>query len=160
MPLRRLSGNRRGGEAGGKNGSNKHGALKMKFWQVALVAVLIAATSVALAETIDVSGDHGGFVYLYQEKWEKLAAQKVNIRIVGLCASACTLLAGYFPRKDICVTPDAALGFHAGTFPFVTDTLLRIYPQDIRKWIDEHGGLTWQLIWLQRPEIYKFFRKC
>jgi hypothetical protein len=38
--------------------------------------------------------------------------------------------------------------------------LLRIYPQDIRKWIDEHGGLTWQLIWLQRPEIYKFFRKC
>jgi hypothetical protein len=38
--------------------------------------------------------------------------------------------------------------------------LLRIYPQDIRKWIDERGGLTWQLIWLQRPEIYKYFRKC
>jgi hypothetical protein len=23
-----------------------------------------------------------------------------------------------------------------------------------------HGGLTFQLIWLQRPEIYKFFHKC
>ena len=114
----------------------------------------------ARAETVEVGGDHGGFVFLYQQKWEKLAAQKVNIRIVGLCASACTLLTGYFPRKDICVTPDAALGFHAGTFPFVTEALLRIYPEDIRKWIDAHGGLTFSLIWLQRPEIYKFFRKC
>jgi len=132
----------------------------MKFSQVMLTAILILATPLARAETIDIGGDHGGFVYLYQQKWEKLAAQKVNVRIVGICASACTLLTGYLPRKDICVTPDAALGFHAGTFPFVTDTLLRIYPEDIRKWIDAHGGLTFQLIWLQRPEIYKFFRKC
>jgi hypothetical protein len=140
----------------------------MKFWQVALrvalqvalTAILIGAAPLVRAETIDVGGDHGGFVYSYQQKWERLAAQKVNIRIVGICASACTLLTGYFPRKDICVTPDAVLGFHAGTFPFVTDTLLRIYPEDIRKWIDAHGGLTFNLIWLQRPEIYKFFRKC
>jgi hypothetical protein len=122
--------------------------------------VLTIAVPLARAETIDVAGDHGGLVFLYQQKWEKLAAQRVNIRIVGLCASACTLLTGYFPRKDICVTQNAALGFHAGTFPFVTDTLLRIYPEDIRKWIDEHGGLTFHLIWLQRPEIYKFFHKC
>jgi hypothetical protein len=132
----------------------------MKFRQVVLAAVLIIAASAARAEIIEVGDDHGGFVYLYQEKWEKLAAQKVNVRIVGICASACTLLTGYFPRKDVCVTESAALGFHAGTFPFVTDTLLRTYPQDIRKWIDAHGGLTFQLIWLQRPEIYKFFRKC
>jgi hypothetical protein len=132
----------------------------MKIWQVVLMAVLIFAAPGARAETINISGDHGGFVYLYQQKWEKLAAQKVNIRIVGVCASACTLLTGYFPRKDICVMPDAALGFHAGTFSFVTDTLLRIYPEDIRKWIDAHGGLTFQLIWMQRPEIYKYFRKC
>jgi len=133
---------------------------EMKFWQVALTAILIIAAPLARAETIDIAGDHGGLVFLYQQKWEKLAAQKVNIRIAGHCASACTLLTGYFPRKDICVTPDAALGFHAGTFPFVTEQLLRIYPQDIRKWIDEHGGLTFQLIWMQRPEIYKFFHKC
>ena len=132
----------------------------MRFWQVALTLFSIIAAPLARAETIDVGGDHGGFVYLYTQKWAKLAAQKVNVRIVGLCASACTLLTGYFPRKDICVTPEAVLGFHAGTFPFVTDALLRIYPEDIRKWIDAHGGLTFQLIWLQRPEIYKFFRKC
>src|SRR5215475_11107477 len=103
---------------------------EMKIWQVALAAILIIAAPLARAETI------------------------------GICASACTLLTGYFPRKDICVMPDAALGFHAGTFPFVTEQLLRIYPEDIRKWIDEHGGLTFHLIWMQRPEIYKFFHKC
>ena len=132
----------------------------MKFRQAVVAVIVMIVVSPARAETIDISGDHGGFVYLYQQKWEKLAAQKVNIRISGICASACTLLTGYFPRKDICVMPDAALGFHAGTFPFVTEQLLRIYPEDIRKWIDAHGGLTFQLIWMHRPEIYKFFRKC
>ncbi len=132
----------------------------MRFWQLALTIILLVAAPLARAETIDVGGDHGGLVFLYQQKWEKLAAQKVNIRVVGICASACTLLTGYFPRKDICVTPEAVFGFHAGTFPFVTEQLLRIYPEDIRKWIDARGGLTWNLIWMQRPETYKFFHKC
>jgi hypothetical protein len=132
----------------------------MKLWRFFFPALFAIAASAAQAETIEISDDKGGFVYFYQQKWEKLAAQKDTVRIDGMCASACTLLTGYFPRKDICVTPNAALGFHAGTFPFVTETLLKIYPQDIRKWIDEHGGLTFQLIWMQRPEIYKFFHKC
>ena len=132
----------------------------MKVRRLFIPALLVVVASAARAETIEISDDKGGFVTLYQQKWEKLAAQKDNVRITGICASACTLLTGYFPRKDICVTPNAALGFHAGTFPFVTDTLLKIYPDDIRKWIDQHGGLTFQLIWLQRPEIYKFFHKC
>jgi hypothetical protein len=132
----------------------------MKLRRLFISALLVVAASAARSETIEISDDKGGFVTLYQQKWEKLAAQKDNVRITGICASACTLLTGYFPRKDICVTPTAALGFHAGTFPFVTDVLLKIYPDDIKKWIDAHGGLTWQLIWMQRPEIYKFFHKC
>jgi hypothetical protein len=131
--------------------------MKLRLFLAALFAI---AASAAQAETIEISDDKGGFVTLYQQKWEKLAAQKDNVRINGICASACTLLTGYFPRKDICVTPNAVLGFHAGTFPFVTDILLKVYPDDIKKWIDAHGGLTWQLIWMQRPEIYKFFHKC
>jgi hypothetical protein len=132
----------------------------MKVRRLFIPALLVVVASAARAETIEISDDKGGFVTLYQQKWEKLAAQKDNVRITGICASACTLLTGYFPRKDICVTPTAVLGFHAGTFPFVTDVLLKIYPDDIKKWIDAHGGLTWQLIWMQRPEIYKFFHKC
>ena len=131
--------------------------MKLRLFLAALFAI---AASAAQAETIEISDDKGGFVTLYQQKWEKLAAQKDTVRINGICASACTLLTGYFPRKDICVTPNAVLGFHAGTFPFVTDILLKVYPDDIKKWIDAHGGLTWQLIWMQRPEIYKFFHKC
>jgi len=132
----------------------------MKLLRFFFPALFAIAASAAKAETIEISDDKGGFVYFYQQKWEKLAAQKDTVRIAGICASACTLLTGYFPRKDICVMPNAALGFHAGTFPFVTNTLLRIYPDDIRKWIDAHGGLRFEIIWMQRPEIYKFFHKC
>lgn len=117
-------------------------------------------TSVANGETIDITDDRGGILLLYQRRWEQLAAQKVKVRIAGPCLSACTIIFGYIPRKDVCATPKASLGFHAGTFPFVTDELWRIYPQDIRAWITAHGGLTFQVIWMQVPEIYRFVHKC
>ena len=130
----------------------------------ALFAVFLLTVSpftlVANGETMDITDDRGGILFLYQRRWEQLAAQKVNVRIAGPCLSACTIILGYIPRKDICATPKASLGFHAGTFPFVTDQLWKIYPQDIRAWITAHGGLTFQVIWMQAPEIYRFIRKC
>ncbi|MGA2893077.1 MAG: hypothetical protein ABSE22_09420 [Xanthobacteraceae bacterium] len=133
----------------------------MRVWKYVLAGILPFMTSATHAETIDISNDRGGVVFIYQAQWEKLAAQGVNVRISGLCLSACTVLVGYIPRKDICVTPNASLGFHSATLPMVTDQLLRIYPGDIRAWIDKNGGLTLlNILWMQAPEIYKFFRKC
>jgi hypothetical protein len=37
---------------------------------------------------------------------------------------------------------------------------LEAYPDDIREWIDDHGGLTYEVLWLQAPELFKFFQKC
>ena len=64
------------------------------------------------------------------------------------------------PRNKICVTPAARFGFHLARRQDATQMLRSAYQADIRVWIDAHGGLTFQLMWLQRPEIYKFFRKC
>ncbi|WP_292260722.1 hypothetical protein [Mesorhizobium sp.] len=66
----------------------------------------------AAAETINVSDDHGGSVAAYSQRWKGLAARGVNVRIVGKCQSACTVLLGYIPRSRICVTPAASFGFH------------------------------------------------
>jgi len=132
----------------------------MRAWQLFLVAILWFAASTARAETVDVSDDHGGILFLYQMQWSKLGAQGVNVRIVGPCVSACTVLLGYIPRKNICVTPKASFGFHLATMDFATQDLLRAYPSDIRSWIDEHGGLTHQVLWLQPPSLYRFFHKC
>ena len=132
----------------------------MRVWQCVLAVILFVVTSVARADTVTVNDEHGGLLMWYQWQWARFAAQKVNVRIAGPCVSACTVLLGYIPRKDICVTPKASFGFHLATMQFATDDLWRAYPEDIRAWINKHGGLTYQVIWLQVPELYKYFRKC
>jgi hypothetical protein len=125
-----------------------------------LVAILSLPASLASAATVDISDDHGGLLFLYQRQWEGLAQQNVHVRIVGPCVSACTILLGYIPSKNVCVTPNASLGFHLATLQFATDDLWRAYPENIRNWISRNGGLTHRVLWLQLPAIYRFFRKC
>jgi hypothetical protein len=93
-------------------------------------------------------------------QWATLAARGVKVRIIGPCVSACTVLVGYIPRQNICVMPNAHLGFHWATTEFHTQELWNVYPPDIRQWISQHGGLTSQMLWLQAPSIYRYFRKC
>ncbi|HML07022.1 MAG TPA: hypothetical protein VK430_02695 [Xanthobacteraceae bacterium] len=133
----------------------------MKAWQALSVIVLSLATSVARGETIEISGDYGGLLVAYQAKWKALSEKKdVNVRISGPCVSACTVLAGYIRREKICVTPSGSLGFHLGFPAFITPDLWKDYPTDIQVWISKKGGLSYQLLWLQAPEIYRFFHKC
>jgi hypothetical protein len=70
------------------------------------------ASGRAHSETIDVSDDHGGSVVSYDRRWSALAQRGVNVRIVGPCQSACTVLMRHIPRSRICVTPEASFGFH------------------------------------------------
>jgi hypothetical protein len=133
----------------------------MRTWQTLLIVVVGSlAASFARAETVEIRGDYGGVVYWYQLQWEKLASRGVNVRIAGPCASACTVLVGYIPREHICVTSKGSLGFHVATDGSVTRLLLTIYPPDIRSWIDQHGGLSWNILWLQGSALYGFFRRC
>lgn len=114
----------------------------------------------AAAETIDVFDDHGGSVAVYAQRWQRLAARGVDVRIVGPCQSACTVLLGYVPRRRICVTPQARFGFHAARRPEMTAVLWRGYAPDIRGWIDARGGLAPDFKWMSAPDIYRYFRKC
>jgi hypothetical protein len=133
----------------------------MRAWQYVLVIILSLVASAASAETIEVTNDRGGVVYFYQMRWEKLALQHPNVRVTGMCLSACTILLGYVPRRDICVTPSAVFGFHLATMQSATDELWKAYPDDIRAWINQNGGLEFfKIRWLQAPEIFKFFQKC
>ena len=84
----------------------------MRVRQFLLVAILSLPASAAHAETIDVSDFQGGLLSTYQTQWSTLAARGVKVRIVGPCVSACTILVGYIPRNNICVMPNAYLGFH------------------------------------------------
>jgi hypothetical protein len=107
----------------------------MKVRELLLAAVLLLSASVARAEVVNVSDDHGGLVASYQSQWQGLAARGKSVRIVGPCVSACTILVGYIPRERICVMPGAYFGFHWATTQFHTQELWSIYPADIRQWM-------------------------
>jgi len=124
------------------------------------IAFLFVAASAAWAETIDVSDSHGGIVADYDARWAGLAAQGVDVRIVGPCQSACTVLLGHIPRSRICVTPAASFGFHLAQTAKSTATLWGAYDGEIQSWITQHGGLTSQFIWMRAPDTYRFFHKC
>jgi hypothetical protein len=115
---------------------------------------------VMAGETIDVSDNHGGSVAIYNQQWQEYAARGVNVRIVGPCQSACTVLLGHIPRSRICVTPEASFGFHMAHRPDMTALMWRGYGSDIRAWINARGGLTPDFKWMGAPDIYRYFRKC
>ncbi len=126
-----------------------------------LTAILLfVLAGSAHAQTIDVSDNHGGRVADYNTRWAAHAARGASVRIVGPCKSACTVLLGHIPRSRICVTPKASFGFHLARLEAATRTLWNAYPQDIRAWIDQRGGLTNVFIWMRAPDTYRFFKKC
>lgn len=134
--------------------------MAMKFNPLIFVALLGVAAVSAQAETIDVYDNHGGRVVEYNARWAAYAQRGVSVRITGPCQSACTVLLGHIPRNRICVTPEARFGFHLANLPQATATLWNGYPAGIKAWINAHGGLQRDFVWMGAPDIYRFFRKC
>ena len=132
----------------------------MKALISAIVAAVCFAANIAYAETIEVYDNHGGSVAAYSERWAGLARRGVSVRIVGPCQSACTVLLGHIPHNRICVTPAASFGFHLAHLPQATATLWASYSPGIKAWINAHGGLTRNFIWMRAPDTYRFFHKC
>jgi len=127
---------------------------------VILAATLTLAAHPVRAETIDVSDNHGGSVAAYDAQWAAHGSSGASVRIVGPCQSACTVLLRHIPRKRICVTPEASFGFHLAKLPQATATLWNGYPRDIKAWINAHGGLTHEFIWMRAPDVYRYFKRC
>src|SRR6185295_970792 len=111
-------------------------SLKLLFALTCLIG--LPPSSLIAAETIDVSDNHGGRVTEYSARWSELARQGVNVRIIGPCQSACTVLLGHIPRSRICVTPEASFGFHLAKRADATAMLRRAYAADITAWITAH----------------------
>ncbi|HLH90882.1 MAG TPA: hypothetical protein VKX28_20710 [Xanthobacteraceae bacterium] len=132
----------------------------MKPCRLVLIALLCVGTLPGQAETINLSDDHGGRVADYDARWATHAHDGARVRIVGPCRSACTVLLGHIPRSRICVTPQATFGFHLAHLSQATGTLWYGYPADIKAWINQHGGLQRDFIWMRAPDIYRFFHRC
>jgi len=131
-----------------------------RLFLLCCLGLIVLAGPAAGAETVDVSDNHGGSVAAYSARWSELGRKGVNVRIVGPCQSACTVLLGHIPRSRICVTPEASFGFHLAHREDATATLRRAYAADITSWINAHGGLTREFVWMSAPDTYRYFKKC
>jgi len=141
-------------------------------WQAALAGALASAlVTCAASADVRIVGDPGGEVSSYVQKFNQIRASGERIVIDGPCLSACTLFTGIVPRDHVCVTRRAALGFHAASYyndasrslvPTRQGSALvmRLYPPEIRSWINKHGGLKPHLIMLRGRELSALYSTC
>ncbi len=142
----------------------------MKCPTALLAAVLLFAGAGPSGAFVRIAQDGGGRMDTYVGKYQGLRSSGEMVMIDGFCASACTIVLGTVPHDRICVTSRARLGFHAAwdpgsagrqiTNPEATQTLYMMYPMEVRRWIDQRGGLTPHMIFLSGRELAAMYRPC
>jgi len=137
----------------------------------ALLATFFLLAGIGASDAaVRIARDAGGRIETYVGKYQGVRSSGEMVIIDGYCASACTIVLGSVPHDRICVTSRARLGFHAAwdpdssgrkiTNPHATQTLYSMYPFEIRRWIDQRGGLTPRMIFLSGHELASMFRTC
>jgi hypothetical protein len=135
-----------------------------------LTAVLILAFTQSATAEIRILASTGGTVGSYLEFFARVKRSGERVVIDGPCLSACTLVLSTIPRKRICVTSRAVLGFHA---PYLVDKNGRTvrnldmtravnatYPAGVRAWISRRGGLSQKVILLKGRELTALYPRC
>jgi hypothetical protein len=137
---------------------------------VLLVAAIAALTFGSASATVRITDDMGGLMTEYASRFASVRESGEKVIIDGPCFSACTMLLGMLPREQVCVTPNAVLGFHAAwnfdengrrvTSASATHTLYDIYPPRVRSWIARRGGLSPQMKTLRGRELAAMYPMC
>jgi len=140
------------------------------FAAVVTAGLLIAAPFSAQAQSyqnreITIRYDRGGQVLKYAARLEAASRQGASIRFAGRCQSACTLYLA-MPRSKSCITPGASFSFHlpygasARVNAIAANYMMRRYPDWVRNWIRQNGGLTNRLKRMDYAYASRFIGKC
>ncbi len=128
----------------------------MRRFAFALLLPLVLGSSSAFAD-YRITRDHGGLVDQYKTKYASIRDRGERVIIDGICNSACTLVLGIVPLNRVCVTPRASLGFHLAYYDTSltfgtkvtsysgTADLVSYYPETVKEWIRQQGGLTTEM---------------
>ena len=122
-----------------------------------LALLLLALLPVSARADVRITRDFGGHVDQYKKRYAAIRESGERVIIDGICNSACTLVLGIVPLNKICVTPRASMGFHQAYYDkrytaglYVqsyagTDELMSYYPDTLKGWIEQQGGLARQM---------------
>jgi hypothetical protein len=114
-----------------------------------------------------ITGDFGGGIIDYIQKYNKIRQDGSKVRIDDLCMSACTLITGLVPYEDVCVSPYAIMAFHsAWVMTFAgpmhskegTALLWAVYPEPVKAKLREAGwggGEHPEFIYFPATDFYK-----
>ena len=58
------------------------------------------------------------------------------------------------------MTPQTSFGFHQAHLPQATATLWGGYAGDIEAWINAHGGLEQDFVWMRAPDFSAISRSA
>lgn len=137
-----------------------------------LFAVVLSLISLVPASAeVRIRASAGGYVEDYRNLFARVRQSGERVVIDGPCLSACTLVLSTIPRKRICVTRRAVLGFHAPrmvdrqtgrSYPARKETraVTAAYPARVRAWIKRRGGLGRKMILLRGRELAALYRRC
>lgn len=162
----------------------------MKLLQLALAGVItLCALLPASAKTVPVqfvsgreatfiSEDPGGVIVDFVKKYSDMRDAGTKVVISGMCVSACTLFLGVIRPENVCVMPEAYLGFHSASTitreagkpdliehaPEFSLLEFNMYPATVRAYLAKHG---WsgenphpEIIWVRGAQLRKFVRPC
>jgi len=142
----------------------------MRFRGLLLCAAVLASGVTSASATMRIAEDRGGQIGHYLQAFATLRSSGESVVVDGNCLSACTLILGLIPRAKMCATSRARFGFHAAwmpdtdghpvTSPMGTQALWNIYPAPVRRWINNHGGLSRKMIFLQGRDLGGIVSSC
>jgi hypothetical protein len=136
-----------------------------------LLCITLSACGLTSAfAAMRIVNDKGGQVAKYVQAFAKVRSTGERVVIDGDCLSACTMVLGLVPSNQICATPRARFGFHAASIvnnagravmnATATQALWNIYPASVQRWINQHGGLSRQMIYLEGGELNGIVATC
>ena len=136
----------------------------------AILVLALGVPAASHAETIIVGDDMGGDLGIYEVRLGVYRSLGIKVRIDGACASACTILT-QLPADQVCATERGRLLLHrirpagGATVAAVrvdaeNARLLRSYPDEIRAWIESHGGLTDRLLDMPPRALANAIGRC
>lgn len=142
----------------------------MRFRSIIAGAVLMVGGVSSASATMLISEDRGGQIGQYLQAFATVRSTGEKVVIDGNCFSACTLVLGLIPRERVCATHRARLGFHAAwmpdehgrpvTSPMGTQALWAIYPNKVRSWIKQRGGLSRKMLFMQGDDLHSMVASC
>ncbi len=136
----------------------------MSRWIVAAIAAMAAAYLISPTRgSITVYDDGGGYVLEYAKAINTIIDIGYNVRIMGECASACTLFLSV-PNDRLCIGPNARFAFHSAWGStslgnqLANRYMLARYPMWVNNWLGFR--LTRELRYMPHQEAAKWIKPC